>query len=202
MTYHPYDGDNYSKSLNIYDALFGLRKDISNISVGEWKQIILGSLSALVYLNDRNVLHNDIKTDNILIERLPSGIRSVLIDFNKACHSNEGQLYHLSAKEKEKYAIRHPQIAPEVRCGIMRQSFASDMYSFGRVLHKINGNALKLPCLDSMSTLCMSFKSADRPSANELDTLSLLLPNLAILEKRSLACIKFSDFIHCHHNYH
>ena len=169
MTYHPYDGGN-STSLNIYDALFGLHKDSSNISIDEWKQIILGSISALVYLNDKRILHNDIKTDNILIERLPSGIRSVLIDFNKACHSDEGQLYHLSAKEKERYATRHPQIAPEVRCGIKKQSFASDMYSFGRVLHKINSNALKLPCLDSMSTLCMTFKSVDRPSTDELNT--------------------------------
>ena len=104
-----------------------------------------------------------------LIERLSSGIRSVLIDFNKACHSDEGQLYHLSAEEKERYATRHPQIAPEVRCGIKKQSFASDMYSFGRVLHKINSNALKLPCLYSMSTLCMSFKSVDRPCADELN---------------------------------
>jgi hypothetical protein len=63
----------------------------------------------------------------------------------------------------------HPQIAPEVRCGIKRQSFASDMYSFGRVLHKVNGEVLKIPCLDSMSALCC-VKSSERPSANELST--------------------------------
>ena len=105
-----------------------------------------------------------------LIERLSGGVRSLLVDFNKACHSDEGQMYKLSHKEKEKYAKHHPQIAPEVRCGIKRQSFASDMYSFGRVLHKINSKVLKIPCLDSMSAMCLSVKSSERPSANELST--------------------------------
>ena len=57
-----------------------MHKDISDITIDEWKQIILGSISALVYLNDKSILHNDIKTDNILIERLHSGIRLVLIE--------------------------------------------------------------------------------------------------------------------------
>ena len=171
MTFHPYNQE-HNRSLNIFDALYCAQQygDVS-VTVCDWKQVLLGSTSALVYLQAKGILHNDIKTDNILIERLSgSDVRSVLIDFNKACHSDEGQVYKLSHKEKDKYAKHHPQVAPEVRCGIEKQSFASDMYSFGRVLHKINSKVLQIPCLGSMSAMCLSVKSSERPSANELST--------------------------------
>ena len=74
-------------------------RDVS-VTVCDWKQILLGSTSALVYLQAKGILHNDIKTDNILIERLSgSNVRSLLIDFNKACHLDEGQVYKLSHRK-------------------------------------------------------------------------------------------------------
>ena len=54
------------------------------------EQVLLGSTSASVYLQAKGILHNDIKTDNILIERISgSDVRSLL---NKACHSDESQV--------------------------------------------------------------------------------------------------------------
>ena len=178
MTFHPYSQEN-NRSLNIFDALYGAHQSVGVVSGNEWKQVLLGSTSALVYLQAKDILHNDIKTDNILIERISNGVRALLIDFNKACHSDEGQVYKLSHKEKEKYAKHHPQIAPEVRCGFQKQSFASDMYSFGRVLYKINSKVLKIPCLSSMSVMCLSVKATKRPSANELST---FLANLFVTQ--------------------
>ena len=84
-----------------------------------------------MYLQAKGILHDDIKTDNILIERLSgSDVRSLLIDFNKACHSDEGQVTNCHIKRRINMQ-NHPQVAPEVCCGLERQSFASDMYSFG-----------------------------------------------------------------------
>ena len=37
------------------------------------------------------------------------------------------KVYHLSIQQKEKYKVCHPQVAPEVRDGICKQSFASDV---------------------------------------------------------------------------
>ena len=57
------------------------------------------------------VLHNDIKTDNILVECLApeyKQCRSVLIDFGKACCVAEAKLYHLSKEQKEKYEVFDP----------------------------------------------------------------------------------------------
>lgn len=167
MTFHPYDGQ---KSLSVYSALFSPGQSRRAISVNDWKQILLGSISALVYLHHKSIVHNDIKTDNIVIETLNvTDVRAILIDFNKACYAEEGRLYKLSSQEIAKYAKNHPQIAPEVRRGIQKQSFASDVYSFGRVFNKINSNVLKVPCLHDLSMLCLSEIIQKRPTADELN---------------------------------
>ena len=46
--------------------------------------------------------------------------------------------YHLSKSEKDRYKLRHPQVAPDVRHGLNKQSKASDVYSVGRILSSIN----------------------------------------------------------------
>ena len=74
-------------------------------------------------------MHNDIKENNIGIERLSKAFRLVLIDFGKACYLKDGRMYNLSIKEKNRYAKQYPQVAPEVRQGIALQSYESDMWA-------------------------------------------------------------------------
>lgn len=166
MTYHPYSCKN--ASMHIHNALYKCKVNISN---NDWRQILLGCCSALVYLKEKDVLHNVIKSDNILIERMPPQfieVRAVLIDFNKACLSCDARQYNLSKQEKS-YAKHHPHIAPEVRNGIKVQSFASDIFSIGRIIDKINVQAIgKVPCISSMVELCTSLHPVKRPTAEEL----------------------------------
>ena len=79
--------------------------------------------------------------------------KAVLIDFNKACTASEGVTYSLSHEAERKHARNHPQIAPEVRKGHHKQSFASDIYSTGRVISKINTAVLQIPGVCSLSEL-------------------------------------------------
>ena len=60
MTFHPYNQEN--KSLNIFDALYSKHQRVGIVSGNDWKQVLLGSISALVYLQAKDILHNDIKT--------------------------------------------------------------------------------------------------------------------------------------------
>ena len=53
------------------------------------------------------------------------------------CFEENARLYHLSLVEKETYRTKHPQIAPDVRGGLKKQSPASDAYSFGRIIFSI-----------------------------------------------------------------
>lgn len=98
MTFHCYKS---GKSLNVYDALLKHSSDNRLLDTKAWRQILLGCTSALMYLQSKHILHNDIKTDDVLIESTSSGVKAVLIDFNKACLSCDAKLYKLSSEEKQ-----------------------------------------------------------------------------------------------------
>ncbi len=94
----------------------------------------------------------------------------MLILTRHASYVNEAQLYKLSTAEKIRYAKDHPQIAPEIRNGYQKQSFASDVYSMGRIIQKINTAILDVPQIRTMVELCLSSDSSKRPTAKELKT--------------------------------
>lgn len=159
MTFHPYNGND---SLDVHDALYaeGIHagNDTVKMNEGNWKEVLIGCTSALVYLQSKGILHNDIKADNILIER------------RHDCYVESGKVYRLSPDKQKYYAKHHPQVAPEVRRGVCKQSFASDIYSFGRVLQKVNIIALKIPYLYNLSDQCLKDNHSIRPTATELHT--------------------------------
>lgn len=63
------------------------------------KGIILQLTSALAYLHNRNILHLDIKPDNIMMVRHGNTIKPVLIDFGQA-------MYFVNGKPKKDKGIR------------------------------------------------------------------------------------------------
>lgn len=164
MTFHPYK----QIVLNIHNALY--EGGNNKVDEHQWKQVLPGCTSALMYLQTQKILHNDIKADNILIEETKNDVRAVLIDFNKACSVENSRFYHLSLEQQKYYSLHYPQVAPEVRRGVCRQSFASDIFAFGRVLKKVNDIILKTPYLLSLSELCLADNHLMRPTANELHT--------------------------------
>ena len=95
MTFHPYK---QNAVLNIHNALYEGRKN--DIGECQWKQVLLGCTSALMYLQTKKILHNDIKSDNILIEETTNDVRAVLIDFNKACSVENSRLSFVSGATK------------------------------------------------------------------------------------------------------
>ena len=89
-TFHHVDG----VSITTRSVLQGT----ANICLDEpqWLQVIRNVASALEYLHESvNVLHNDVKDDNIVLEKSchsssSSSINAVLIDFNRAfCNSRK-----------------------------------------------------------------------------------------------------------------
>ena len=142
----------------------------SEILPSDSKRILSGVVSAIGYLHSKDILHNDIKCDNVIVESVPVGLKGILIDLGKACFVSCGKQYRLSDEDKQKFAREHPQIAPDLRDGKCKQSTISDVYSFGRIIKIINEANLHLPVLTSLSGMCMEYVGSKRPNTEELIT--------------------------------
>ena len=96
---------------------------------------------AVRYLHfDVDILHNDIKPDNILLKRQKvEHYSAVLIDFGKATKFSNAKLYTLSELDQADYMSRSVNfyLAPEVLSGESRQSRYSDIFALGGVFYKI-----------------------------------------------------------------
>jgi serine/threonine protein kinase len=111
------------------------------------------------------ILHNDIISDNVVVETANNSV----VDLGKACYQSDGRRYDLSKEEKKKY-LKHPQISPDLRDGLCSQSFATDIYSVGRVLNEVNRLVIELSAVNSLSIMCKEYSSSKRPSTNDLYT--------------------------------
>lgn len=141
-----------------------LQKVSSNLGCEHWLHIVSQLSDALLYLHDKNILHNDLKSDNIVIVCVSNGsFCPVIIDFGKACLLKDGKKKVLSTNEKALYYKEHYHIAPEVIEGISPQSIKSDVYSLGVVIASLYKRSKYVPlkelakhCLKSFSTRCTS----------------------------------------------
>ena len=166
MSFHGISGVSYS----VHSLL---AKEADHLVTVAWKKVIVGSAKGLRYLHNHDkgpILHNDLKSDNIVVGNSFDYVEPCIVDFGKACFQQNAKLYHLSTTDKEVYRKRHPQVAPELRDGISKQSTASDVYSFGRILSAINKEKLSIPVLTSMSAMCLDYDYDKRPSTNDLCT--------------------------------
>lgn len=107
----------------------------------DWVIVCVQLMEAVCYLHcDVGIIHNDVKTDNILItSHSPSSqeLQIILTDFGKATLLSEAKRFNLSEAEQAEYSRRYFHIAPEVIAGETKQSTSSDMFSVGGVFYRI-----------------------------------------------------------------
>ena len=101
---------------------------------------------------------------------MPDNCTGIVVDFGKACYQEKGRKYALSISEQQMYLKKHPQIPPDVVSGISRQSHASDIYGFGRVIQAINSEKLSIPFLQSLAQLSLEGNATKRPTAKDIYT--------------------------------
>ena len=141
------------------------------LSADEWKKIIYGIILAINYLHNKSILHNDIKANNVLIQRLGSEFHSILIDLGKGCLLQHGKIYHMSdAQRRREYKKKYPHRAPDLVDGYCNQSKSSDRFSVGRLIKQINDKHLNVPALESVSKHCTEYCCTERPSTLDIKT--------------------------------
>ena len=84
------------------------------------------------------------------------------------CYTQDAKQYHLTATQQCLYEHNHPQVAPDLRDGLCKQSKLSDVYSFGRVMDSVNKKSLNLPVLCSLSSQCTEYLQTKRPTTSKL----------------------------------
>ena len=110
-------------------------KAIRKLTLGQscWFNVLKGISEALARIHEVGFLHNDLKSNNVLMERHgEAAYNPVIIDFGKARRiANPKPLKSLSPANQELYRKKYPHIAPEIVRGQGCQSVASDTYSLG-----------------------------------------------------------------------
>ena len=156
-----------SSSITVHSVLHG---NTLPLSADEWKKIINGVILATDYLHNKSILHNDVKANNVVIQKVSSEIKSILIDLGKGCFLPHGKTYHMNDPKRREHKKKYPHIAPDLVDGHCNQSKVSDVYSFGRLLKQINDVQLNLPALNSISLHCTEYYCTQRPSTLDIKT--------------------------------
>ena len=121
------------RSLNIYRAACKKK-----LTAGEWKSVINQVIEALRHIHDKGFLHNDLKANNVVLEKTEDGYNAVVIDFGKSRKIDAPKKRKNLSKAKQKvYQQSYPHIAPEIVSGTGDQTTASDVYSLAQMVNFI-----------------------------------------------------------------
>ena len=112
---------------------------------------------ALRHIHALEIVHNDLKSNNVIIQQEGEGYRPVIIDFGKS-----EQIKNLKAHRRSA-----DYLAPEVREG-KKQSTASDIYSFGRMLELSVSARSFFRHFVEMISIATAQRAKDRPSASQI----------------------------------
>ena len=128
------------------------------LSVSSWLTVSRRILSAISDMHDLQILHNDIKSNNIIIQRNQN---PMIIDFGKATAIQCPSRYTLSDSQKQRYKKRYSHLAPDLIDGTCSQSIYTDIYSVGNVFRHI-GKEMQIDQLVEVAGKMMRDASIDR----------------------------------------
>ena len=100
-TYHGFESDVITESTTMHNAL--CHHDIVSSNLRSHWLLILRDLSAAIsYVHQQGIIHNDIKTNNVVVEKHDDNYSAVLIDFGKATATDNGRLTLHSMMRRKK----------------------------------------------------------------------------------------------------
>ena len=91
--------------------------------------LFLDILSALIYLHQEQVLHNDLKLDNVVVHTIATKYTGILIDFGKSSSTSTTRKSGcLSPEEQQRRLRTYRHIAPEIYAENQSPSVLTDVY--------------------------------------------------------------------------
>lgn len=164
MSYINIDG----KPVSLFSLLY-IKSDSIQLSQQQCVDMLRTLCKGLQYVHTSGVLHNDLKLDNVVVGNSLSGtLKPYIIDFGKACPIIKGKKYFLTEEEVAVYKKEHPQVAPDLRDGLVQQSQATDIYSLGRILKRCNSVLLHSSEFSCQIRKILSYHSRDRPELKDI----------------------------------
>ena len=158
------------KPINLHTLLYTTPEGITLTEVLSF-HILVEISKGLQFIHDSGILHNDLKLDNIVLgNSITKPLRAYIVDFGKACRVSNGKTYTLSPEDKALYQREHTQIAPDLRDGHTAQSQATDIYSLGRVIKKVNQTVLHSEEVTSIAKEALNYYSYNRPTISHIIT--------------------------------
>lgn len=129
MQFH---GEKEGNSLSISSTLS--KKTITDQAT--WTRIIVKTAEALAHVHNMGFLHNDLKSNNVVLDKKGGSYEPVIIDFGKSVPISGARGPKVFSEEK-RYTRDFPHIAPEIVQGIQGQSVASDIFGFAKIAETI-----------------------------------------------------------------
>ena len=121
------------KSLTTYRAVCKKK-----LTPDEWKGAINRVTEALHHIHGKGFLHNDLKANNVVLEKREDGYNAVIIDFGKSSKIDEPKKRKkLSRADQKAFSQSYPHIAPEIVSGTRSQTVASDVYSLAQMIQVV-----------------------------------------------------------------
>ncbi len=103
----------------------------TGIQANDVKMIFFGVLNGISFMHSKKLLHNDVKSDNVIIANVVK-----IIDFGKSTLISKPPLYNLvpGSEEQKKYNLVHRHLAHELRnIPGSKQTVLTDTYSIGHM---------------------------------------------------------------------
>ena len=153
-------------TMPLFQAIHQENLGKSVLSHDQWKSIFFQLIDGVKKLEDADIVHLDIKENNIMLQFEASGeVTPVIIDFGMAVNPKQCNLtgtFLTPVPETE----RHPHMAPELYTGPKPLPMA-DLYSVMVVIHNI-AITLKMNCVADYALDYMSFSPLDRFTHEEV----------------------------------
>ncbi|XP_013419985.1 serine/threonine-protein kinase B-raf-like [Lingula anatina] len=140
----------------------------------DFLHICLQVVRAIKSLHCSNILHNDLKTDNLMVQILSQNhhmFRVFVIDFGNATQVGQYNAYHIDPDDVREGRVTW--LAPEVRRG-EPTSISSDIYSVGVVLRDVQHSTGLYDDLDNLVEGCTREEPVCRTPLGEAEKRLLL----------------------------